>query len=214
MIDVSGISPDVPTQWSPVIDNEYLPLIPGTVFTYQGERDGEPEVDRVHVTRDTRSIMGVTCVVVQDSVFVSGYLFEATLDWYAQSADGDVWYFGEDTAEYDRQGHVISTEGTWLAGVDGAQPGIVMLAEPRVGDRYRQELAPGVAEDQARVMNLHARVDVPYGRFTECLKTREWTPLDPGVMEQKFYAENVGFVRAITVRGGDDYDELVSVTTE
>ena len=204
----------VPTDWSLVIDNEFFPLTPGTVFTYLGENDGEPELNPVHVTHDTRTILGVVCVAVEDSSYVAGHLLEATIDWYAQSEAGDVWYFGEDTKEFDEQGHVISTEGSWLAGVDGALPGIIMEAHPKVGDHYLQEYLPGVAEDQAKVVRLHETVDVPYGHFTDCLKTKEWTRLEHGVAENKYYAPGIGFLRSVTIQGGTDHSELVSIGQE
>jgi hypothetical protein len=206
--------PPVPTQWRTVIDNEFLPLTPGTFFIYLGEKDGEPELNPVHVTRHTKTIMGVVCVAVEDTSYVSGRLKEATVDYYAQAQTGDVFYFGEDTKEFDDQGHVSSTEGTWQAGVDGAQPGIIMEAHPKVGDHYLQEFESGVAEDLAKVVGLHETVDVPYGHFTDCLKTKEWSRLENGVSENKYYARGIGFLRDVTIQGGSDHSELVSIGQE
>lgn len=135
-------------------------------------------------------------------------LAEDTIDWYAQDVSGNVWYFGEDTKELNEFGHVISTEGTWKAGVNGAQPGIVMEADPKVGDRYHQELAPGVAEDQAEVLSLDASTCVPYGCFDHLLLTKEWTVLKPGVVEQKYYAGGIGFISGAAVQGGNEHTEL------
>ncbi len=193
------------------IDNAYLPLVPGTTFVYQGTKDGRPETNRVYVSSETKVVMGVTCVVVKDTVLVDGQLEEATLDWYAQDTDGNVWYFGEDSREY-QDGVVVSTAGSWEAGLDGALPGYAMLANPDVGHSYRQEYQRGVAEDKADVQSLAGSVTVPYGSFTGCLVTKEWTSLEPGVVEYKYYGAGVGMLKAVMVVGGDDRSELVSVT--
>src|SRR5262245_1764285 len=153
------------------IDNPFFPLQPGTTFTYKST-DGS-EVDIVTVTHQTINILGVKCVVVSDNSYVNSILAETTLDYYAQDKAGNVWYFGEDTKELDANGNVISTEGTWLAGKDGATQGIIMEASPKVGDQYDQENAPGVAQDHARVASLNAEVNVPFGIFDDVLKTKE-----------------------------------------
>lgn len=138
----------------------------------------------------------------------NGELTEDTFDWYAQHRDGTVWYFGEDTKTYDK-GVVVSTEGSWEAGVNGAQPGIIMEAHPQVGDSYRQESLAGAAEDQAEVVGLAESATVPFGTFDNCLKTRETTPLEPQLVEFKFYAAGVG---NILTTEGDTREELLSVT--
>jgi hypothetical protein len=195
------------------IDNPYMPLTPGTVFDYEGTKDGQHETNRVYVSHETKPILGVTCVVVKDTVLVDGELEEATLDWYAQDKDGNVWYFGEDSKEY-QDGVVVSTGGSWEAGVDGAQPGITMLAHPDVGHTYRQEYLAGEAEDKAQVQSLNESASVPYGDFSDCLETKEWTALEPGVVEYKFYSKGVGMLKSVMVVGGNDRSELVAVTTE
>jgi len=200
-----------PADFVAVIDNTYLPLTPGTIFIYQGTKDGLPETNKVFVTNETKVILGVTCVVVKDTVLVDGRLAEATLDWYGQDKDGNVWYFGEDSKDYEN-GVVVSTAGSWEAGVDGALPGLTMLAHPDVGHSYRQEYLKGVAEDKAQVQSLSGSVTVPYGSFTGCLETKEWTALEPGVVEYKYYGTGVGMLKAVMVVGGDDRSELVSVT--
>jgi hypothetical protein len=194
------------------IDNPYFPLIPGTVFTYEGTTDGEDELIRTTVTHRTERIMGVNTTVVLDSAYVNGSLVEATEDYYAQDRAGNVWYFGEDTKEFDEEGNVVSTEGTWRAGVDDAEPGIIMKADPEVGDEYAQENAPDVAEDQAKVLSVDESVEVPYGQFSSVLQTEESTPLEPGAIEHKFYARNVGFVMSESVSGGNEVVELVQVS--
>lgn len=200
-----------PANFVAVIDNPYFPLTPGTVFHYEGTKDGRPETNNVTVTNQTYVILGVTCTVVEDTVLVDGELVEATTDWYAQDIDGNVWYFGEASKDFEN-GVPVSTEGSWEAGKRGAQPGIVMLANPEVGRSYRQEYEAGVAEDRAHVISLGRSVSVPYGSFTGCLETEEWTDLEPGVVEYKHYARGVGNVSTTAVVGGDDYSKLVSKT--
>jgi hypothetical protein len=189
------------------IDNPYMPLMPGTIFVYEGETEDGIETNEVYVTHQTKEILGVTCIVVWDRVWLDGELIEETYDWYAQDKDGNVWYFGEDSKEYEG-GVVVSTEGSWEAGVDGAEPGIVMKANPQVGDSYRQEYYEGEAEDMAEVLSLTESVSVGYGDFDNCLMTKEWTALDPGVVEHKYYAAGVGEVLVVMVEGGTDRAEL------
>jgi hypothetical protein len=212
-IDVpSHYEPDIdPADFTSVIDNPYLPWIPGTVFTYDGTSDGEAQHNVVTVTDQTRTIMGVTCVAVDDRVEVDGELEERTTDWYAQDEAGNVWYFGEDSKEYEG-GQVTSTEGSWLAGVDGAMPGIVMEATSEVGDSYRQEYLRGEAEDRAQVKKLGKSVSVPYGSFDDVLVIREWTPLEPCVAEDKWYAADVGLLGSTMTAGGQEDMQLVSIT--
>lgn len=145
------------------------------------------------VTNDTKTVMGVTCVVIHDVVFVDGEVMEETFDWYSQDKKGAVWYFGEDSTSYE-EGQAPSKEGSWEAGVDGALPGIIMLAEPRVGDVYRQEYYKGEAEDMAEVVKVSGSVTAPNGTFDKILTTKEWTPLEPDVIEQRQYAPGVGIV--------------------
>ncbi|WP_052721609.1 hypothetical protein [Methanosarcina siciliae] len=206
----SVINPD---DFVEVIDNPYFPLTPGTTFVYEGESEGEPIRDEVYVTNETRTVMGVKTIVVRDREFEDGELAEETFDWYAQDKDGNVWYFGEDSREYD-EGEVVSTEGSWEAGVNGAQPGIIMKGNPQVGDTYRQEYLAGEAEDMAEVVSMNESVSVPYGSFENCLKTREWTPLEPGIEENKYYAAETGLLLEITVRGEAEKLELVEIITE
>jgi hypothetical protein len=193
------------------IDNRYLPLIPGSVYTYLGQEDGEKQRTVVEVTHQTKTILGVQAVVVLDTVSnARGALIEQTFDWYAQDRAGNVWYLGEDTKEFEN-GQVVSTVGSWEAGVNGDQPGIIMEAQPRVGDAYNQECAPPDALDEARVDSLKAKVKTPYGDFGNALRTRETTPLEPGFAENKFYAQCVGLVHAVTVQGGHESVSLVDV---
>jgi hypothetical protein len=203
-----------PANFVSQVDNPFFPLPPGTTFHYRGTESGVATRDEMYVTRDTKQILGVNVTVVHDQVFDGHVLAEDTFDWYAQDVDGNVWYFGEDTKELDADGNVISTEGSWEAGVNGAQPGIIMEAHPQVGDRYFQEFAKGVAEDQAQVLSLDASTCVRYGCFSNVLVTKEWTQLEPGVIANKYYAAGVGSILEVTVKGGDERLELVRITGE
>jgi hypothetical protein len=156
--------------------------------------------------------MGIDAVVVLDQVFSNGKPEERTFDWYAQDKDGNVWYFGEDTREFDEQGHLVTTEGSWEAGIDGAFPGIIMEAQPASGDVYRQEYAPGVAVDMGSVLGLQKQVTVPYGTFDDVLETKEYSCIESGV-DHKFYAAGIGDVQEIAVAGGGETLELVSIET-
>ena len=193
------------------VDNSYFPLEPGTTFIYRGETEGVPTRNETYVTYDTKVILGVTTTVVYHLSYEDGVLIEETFDWFVQDVDGNVWYFGEDTKELDENGNVISTEGSWEAGVDGAQAGIIMLADPKKGDRYQQELAPGVAEDMAQVLGFEESLCVRYGCFEHVLVTKEWSPLEKGVVEHKYYAKVVGFIFGVMVKGGEEQTELVRV---
>jgi hypothetical protein len=196
--------------------NPLFPLVPGTTYFYQGESEGVPTTNTTEVTCDTLVIAGVTTTVVRDRAFEGNppALVEDTLDYYAQDKNGTVWYFGEDTTEFDPvTGEPISTEGTWREGVDDADAGFIMLANPRVGDRYFQEFAPKVAVDLAKVISLDGSATVPYGFFDDLLVTKETSQLDPGVVENKYYASGIGFIRAEMVKGGEEHTELVNITT-
>jgi hypothetical protein len=202
--------PNLPAAFVRQIDNPYFPLKPGATFTYRGTEDGKSSTDVVSVTRKTKVVAGVRATVVRDRVFVEGKLKEDTDDWYAQDTKGNVWYLGEDSKELDN-GRVTSTEGSWKAGVDNARAGIFMPAAPRVGQSVKQEDAKNVAEDCARIVDLHAQVKTPHVSSSRALKTAEFSPLEPDVLENKYYVRNVGLVRERTVKGGSDVLELVSV---
>jgi hypothetical protein len=204
-------APD-PSRFVRTVDNPWFPLRPGTTFVYRGVKDGEPSRDVVRVTGGTRLIQGVRCTGVSDRLYTSGRLSERTTDWYAQGRDGTVWYFGEDTAELDRAGKVTSREGSWLAGVAGAQAGVFMPARPRVGQRFRQEFLRGHAEDHFQVLSLHGDARVPAVSSHRALLTKEWTPLEPGVVDHKLYVRGIGLVDERTIRGGNERNALVSWT--
>ena len=196
---------------SAVVDNPWFPLRPGTTLVYRGSKDAKPARDIVTVTHRTKVIQGVRCTVVRDLLYLAGHLAERTTDWYAQDQRGNVWYYGEQTAELDRNGRVTSTEGSWQAGVHGARAGIFMPAHPMVGQSGRQEYYKGHAEDHFRVLSLDAAVRVPYVSSKHALLTKEWTPLEPGAIDHKYYVRGLGTVKEQTVKGGTERAELVSV---
>lgn len=198
-----------PDRFGGPVDNPWLPLAPGTTMTYETDTADGLQRTVVTVTGDTREILGVDCLVVRDTVTLDGELVEDTYDWFAEDDGGNVWYFGEDTKDYEG-GRVVGTEGSWEAGVDGAEPGIVMEADPAVGDAYRQEHYAGHAEDEAEVVGLDGTVTVPYGSWRDVLVTEDTTPLEPGLVEHKHYARGVGLVLAVDLRTGER-EELVSV---
>ena len=201
-------SPD-PRDFVTRIDNPYLPLVPGSTWTYQADGEDGSQTIRVTVTDQTRVVAGVPTTVVRDRVTdADGTVVEDTYDWYAQDRDGNVWYFGEDTTAYD--GGRASTDGSWEAGVDGAQAGIVMLASPRVGDGYQQEYAEGSAEDQGEILSIDAEVAAQNQTFDNVVKTADTTPLEPGLVEHKYYVEGIGLVLEETVSGGTERVVLVS----
>jgi len=202
--------PSDPSAFKPGIENPYIAFDRGKVFHYASETADGLETNVVEVTNDTKTILGVATTVVHDQVFLDGELTEDTFDWYAEDTDGNVWYFGEDSKEIDH-GVVVSTEGSWEAGVNGALPGIIMLANPVVGTKYQQEFSEGVAEDMAQVLSLKKTAQVPYGTFDDCLMTNEWSQLEHGVREFKFYAPGVGLVLELQPKGGQIRNELTAI---
>jgi hypothetical protein len=194
-----------------VVDNSWFPLIPGMTWEYRGVKDGEPSHEIMVATSKTKTIQGVPCTVVNDKLYLSGKLEERTLDYYAQDKDGNVWYFGEDTAELKPNGEVKSTEGTWLAGRDGAVAGIFMPADPQVGQSFRQEYYKGQAEDHFRILSLNEQVKTPGATSDQAMLTMEWTPLEPNVIDHKYYVQGIGTVLEQTAKGPLERNTLVSV---
>ena len=192
------------------VTNPWFPLLPGTRWVYSGVKDGAPSRDLVRVTGRTVTIDGKPCAAVADRLYLRGRLRERTSDWYSQDAAGNVWYVGEDTAELDARGHVTSREGTWQAGVHGARAGIFMPARPRLGLGGLQEYYRGHAEDRFRIVGLFRTV--VGGRAAHALLTEETTRLEPGTIDHKLYVRGIGTVLEQTEKGGDERNELVSVT--
>jgi hypothetical protein len=202
-----------PANFGSPVDNPYFPLVPGTRSVLRGVKDGLTQTERSTVTGRTKQILGVTATVVHDVSLHHGRALEETFDWYAADNDGNVWYMGEDTKEFDANGHVISTEGSWAAGVDGAVPGAIMLADPQVDDAYRQEFYAGQAEDQAWVVRIGGSITVPFGTVHNVIRSLEWTRLEPNVVDLKVYAPGLGIVYERTLSGSKEIAALVSVTS-
>lgn len=202
-----------PATFTTDITNEWWPMKPGTRWTYRETSEDEVLTVVVTVTSQTREIAnGVTARVVRDTVSLDGELVEDTFDWYAQDADGNIWYLGEDTAEFE-DGELASQDGSFEAGIGGALPGIAMPADPQAGLGYRQEYLAGEAEDEAVVLELGASIGVPAGDYTDLLVTEDTNPLEPDIAEHKYYARGIGLVLAEMTAGGSDREELLEVTT-
>jgi hypothetical protein len=202
------------TDFTTEIDNPYLPMVPGTRWTYREVGpDGEVMEVVVIVTNTTKQIAnGVTARVVRDTVTLDGEIIEDTFDWYAQDQAGNVWYFGEDTAEFEN-GEITTTAGSFEAGVDGALPGIIMPGNPTPGMKYRQEYYEGEAEDNGEVLSTNEMADVPFGHFEEMLLTKDTITIEPDVLQYKLYARGVGVVLVLDVSGGSGREELINVDT-
>ncbi|MDX6680892.1 MAG: hypothetical protein QOG94_931 [Solirubrobacteraceae bacterium] len=200
---------ELPTPGSFVsrVDNPWFPLRPGTVLVYRGVKDAKAARDVFTVTRATKVIEGVRTTVVDDRLYLRGKLAERTTDWYAQDKVGNVWYLGEKTATLDAAGKVKSTDGSWQAGVDGARAGIYMPAHPKVGQSGQQEYYKGHAEDRYEVLSLSAHVRTPAVSSRRALRTRETTPLEPNVVDEKLYVRGIGTAREQSVKG--DHERLV-----
>lgn len=190
-----------PNDFENPLANAFFPLVPGVTRLFEKDTDEGRESVMVTVTFDTKSILGIECIVVQDTVTLEGELVEDTLDYFAADRWGNVWYFGELAMNFE-DGELTDLDGSWLAGVDGAKPGIVMKAAPKVGNTYRQEYLATEAEDAATVVGLGRTVDVDFGTFTGCLETRDFSPLEPDHLEAKFYAPGIGTVLEVSLGSG------------
>jgi hypothetical protein len=201
-----------PAEFTAEIDHPYWPMKPRTRWTYR-EVDEEGEVKEVVVVATTKTkkiANGVTARVVRDTVRVDGSLIEDTFDWYAQDASGNLWYLGEDTAEFE-DGKLASREGSFEAGRDGALAGIIMPADPAPGMRYRQEYYAGEAEDNGEVLSTAEMAQVPAGLYRGALLTKDTSTIEPDVQEYKLYAKGVGPVLVLGVSGGSGREELIKV---
>ena len=196
-----------PTNFVVAVDNPYFPLVPGTVYKYVEKSGKDVAETEMTVTHDTKTIMGVTCIVVHSVVSEKGKLAEETFDWYAQDKQGNVWYFGEDTKEMHNG--KFSPEGSWEAGVGKNQPGMIMPAAAAPGAPFRQEYSPGNAEDMGQIVAVKETMTVPCGTFNDCVRTKEWSLLSAG-SEKKWYARGAGCIKEISPEG--DVNELISVT--
>jgi hypothetical protein len=191
------------------VDNPWFPLPRGADWRSAGVTETKLATGRTRVLPRTKLIAGVACTVVLDTAALNGTPEERTVDYYAQDRNGNVWYFGEDSFDFDK-GRWERSHGSWRAGVDGAEPGIIMRADPRAGDRYTQEHYVGHAEDKARVLGYVDSLTVTYGTFRHVLVTEETSPLEPGVRERKFYAHGVGLLRSVITVGDLEFSDLVA----
>jgi len=196
-----------PSDFISEINNKFFALTPGTTLVYESQTHEGVERIEVTVTYEKRNVMGVDTIVVWDRVWLNDELIEDTKDWFAQDLEGNVWYFGEDSKEFEG-GQLVGTKGSWEAGIDNAKPGIIMKASPQVGDSYRQEYYSGEAEDMGEVVALGETVSVPYGTFSDCIKTKDWNVLEPGVIEFKYYCPGIG---GVVLETNPDYDEIVEL---
>jgi hypothetical protein len=195
-----------PADFTSTVDNPWFPLRPGTTFTYRGTKDGKPATRVFAVTKQTKIIDGVTCVVVEDQLSLAGRPAERLLGYYAQDRDGDVWSFGEDAQELDAQGIVTKSEG-WQAGSDGALPSFFMEAAPTVGHAFAHDYT----EDHFQVVSLSEAVTVPFGSFTSALMTEEWNQLEDDAVAHKYYVRGIGEVRDVAVRGDKEEFLLIGI---
>lgn len=200
-----------PADFSPNVTNPLFPLRVGRTLVYTGVKDGKKALNIMTTTTRTQKIAGVITRVVEDRLYLNNVLEERTSDYYTQDRCGNVWYFGEDTATLDAKGDVVSTDGTFHAGVDGAQPGVFMQAHPQLGRRFRQEWSPGQAEDTFKATDLSAAVTVPYGSFKDALRTEETTALEPSVVDNKYYVPGIGEVFEGAVQGPAEALRLVEI---
>ncbi|MFG1623501.1 hypothetical protein [Kribbella sp. NPDC049227] len=200
-----------PADFSPNVTNPWFPLKPGRTLVSTGVKDGEKALDLFAPTPRTRVIAGVRTRVVEDRLYLNNVLHERTSDYYAQDRCGNVWYFGEDTAELDAHGRVISREGSFHAGVNGAQPGVFMQARPQLGRKFRQEWYAGHAEDIFWLIGRNTTVTIPLGTFRHALRTAETTALEPDVLDNKYYVKGIGQVAELSVTGPAESLRLVEI---
>ncbi len=198
----------VPANFTHVVRNPYFPLVPGTTAVFLEQFGREKRENKIAVTGETKTVMGVKCVVVRDTVTLDGVLKEDARTYFAQDKQGTVWFFGEAAKEFLTFGRV-SAEGSWEAGVQGAQPGIVMPARLKIGERFRMEYLANVAEDIGQIAALGEAMTVPFGAFKDCVRMREWSMLESGT-SRKWYAKGVGLVKAESTDG--EVSTLISIT--
>jgi hypothetical protein len=194
-----------PADFVSLVDNPYFPLIPGTKYVYEGETEDGLERIEIEVLSETRGVMGIQATILHDVVYLDGKLIEDTHDWYAQDKDGNVWYLGEAVDNYEN-GELKDHAGSWEAGVDGALPGIIMYADPaaHVGESYQQEYYAGEAEDFADLLSANESVTIPFGSFDNVVKTKDYTPLEPDLLEHKYYAQGIGLIKEVNVNTGEE----------
>ena len=193
------------------VTNPYFPVPSGKKYIYEGQT--EDVLERIEEIRlaTTKIILGIKCIIVNFKAYENGKLIEEAFDWYAQDNIGNVWYFGEAVDNYNPDGSFKDHEGSWEAGVDGAKPGIIMPANPRTGMKYREEYYPGEAEDEAQILSTKKTVTIPLGTYNNCIKTRNWTRLERGINENKYYAPGVGLIKEVNL---SEHTEIILVAIE
>ena len=196
---------------STVITNPYFPVPAGKKYIYEGET--EDGLERIEEQRlpNTKTILGITCVIVNFKAYMDRTLIDEAWDWYAQDNEGNVWYFGEAVDNYNTDGSLKDHAGSWEAGVDGAQPGTIMPANPQTGMKYREEYYFNHAEDLAEIAATGQTVTIPLGTYTNCIKTKNWTELEPDAIENKYYAPGIGLVKEENVT---DNTEIVLIAIQ
>lgn len=194
-----------PEDFTAVVDNPYLPRIPGTRYVYESPTDEGVERIEIEILTETREVMGITATVMRDTVYLNGEVIEDTFDWFAQGKNGDVWNLGEDVSNF-KDGELVDKHGSWEAGVDGAQPGIVMFGDPaaHIGEIVRQEYYKGEAEDMTQILSIDEQVTIPFGSFENVVKMLDTTPLEPDRREEKYYAQGIGVIKTIDLGTGDE----------
>lgn len=194
-----------PADFVEEVDNPYFPLPVGATYVYRSITEEAIERIEVEVLPESRMVMGIRATVVLDRVYLGGQLVEDTYDRYAQDKDGNVWYLGEEVKNYEN-GQLRDTAGSWEAGIDGALPGMIMYANPagHVGEVYRQEYYKGKAEDMAELLSAAESVTVPYGSFENVIQTKDYTPLEPDLLEHKYYANGIGMIKTVDLNTGEE----------
>jgi hypothetical protein len=202
-----------PADFVPSVTNVYFPLVPGSSYAYEAETGEGLERTEIEVLAGSREVMGLSATVVHDVVTLDGQLIEDTYDWYAQDRLGNVWYLGEDVSNYE-DAQFVDKAGSWEAGIDGALPGIIMFGDPsaHVGETYRQEYYQGQAEDMADLLSTSENATVPFGSFSNVIKTRDYTPLEPDLKEEKYYASGIGPIKTVNLTTGEE-DVLIEFTS-
>ncbi|MDZ4747555.1 MAG: hypothetical protein SH808_03655 [Saprospiraceae bacterium] len=195
---------------STTISNPYFPVAEGLVYSYEGQTPDGLETIEEQRLNITRTVQGIECLVVNFKAYLNGHLIEEADDWYAQDKDGHVWYFGEDVNNYNPDGTIKDHSGSWEAGIDGAKAGIIMQANPLIGTTYREEYYFNEAEDEAEIMATDLNITIPFGAFTDCLQSRNFTAIEPDLHEHKFYAPGIGLIKEINLADNSEI-HLVSI---
>ena len=181
-------------------ENSHFILKPGYQVTLVGQEDGEVLQLVMTVLNETKVVNGIETRIVEEKETEGGKLVEVSRNYFAIcQPSNNALYFGEDVDMYE-DGKVVSHEGAWLAGQNGSKAGMIMPGNVKVGLKYYQEIAPGVAEDRAEIVSVNDTLDTPAGTFSQVLKTEETNPLKPNQREFKFYAPGIGLIQDETLK--------------